>query len=92
MNPTLVQYIGFVVAALILCWAVVELKRRYLRQKKADLKPMDTWVQLDSTLTGESEEPLLIEDSEEEKEEVLEPDIHTRAQQNGHHTESKKLL
>jgi hypothetical protein len=92
MDPRLVEYIGFVVAALILGWAAVELKRRYSRQKKANLEPLGTWVKLDSTLTDDIEEPLLVEDSDEEKEEVLEPDIHTRAQQNGHHSESKKLL
>jgi hypothetical protein len=92
MDPKLVEYIGFVVAALILGWAVVELRRRYFRQKKTDSEQPNTWVKLDSTLTAESEESVLIEDSEEEKEEVLEPDIHTRAQQNGHHSESKKLL
>ena len=92
MDPTLVEYIGFVVAALILGWAVVELNRRYFRQRKADLEPPNTWVKLDSTLTDDLEELLPVEDSDEEKEEVLEPDIHTRAQQNGHHSESKKLL
>ncbi len=38
------------------------------------------------------EERLSVEDSDEEKEEVPEPDIRTLAQQNGHHSESKKLL
>jgi hypothetical protein len=92
MDPTLVEYIGFVVAALILGWAVVELNRRYFRQRKAGLEPPNTWVKLDSTLTDDSEELLLVEDSGEEKEEVPEPDIQTLAQQNGHHSESKKLL
>jgi hypothetical protein len=89
MDPTLVEYIGFVVATLILGWAVVELSRRYFRQRKADLEPPNTWVKLDSTLTDDIEELLPVEDSDEE---VPEPDIHTRAQQNGHHSESKKLL
>jgi len=92
MDPTLVEYIGFVVAALILGWAVVELNRRYFRQRKAGLRPPSTWVKLDSSLTDDGEELLQIEDSGEEKEEVPEPDIHTLAQQNGHHSESKKLL
>ncbi len=92
MDPALVEYIGFVVAALILGWAVVELNRRYFRQRKADLEPPNTWVKLDSTLTDDVEGLLPIEDSVEEKEEVPEPDIHTLAQQNGHHSESKKLL
>ena len=85
------EYIGFVVAALILGWAVVELNRRYFRQRKADLEPPNTWVQLDSTFTDDVEQSLPIDDSDEEKAEVPEPDIHTLAQQNGHHSESKKL-
>src|SRR5260370_23197786 len=47
---TLFRSIGFVVAALILGWAVVELNRRYFRQRKVDhLDPLSTWVKLDST-------------------------------------------
>lgn len=91
MDPTLVEYIGFVVAELILGWAVVELNRRYFRQRKAHLELPNTWVQLDSTFTDDIEQSLPIEESDEEKEEVPEPDIHTLAQQNGHHSESKKL-
>ncbi len=91
MDPTLVEYIGFVVAALILGWAVVELNRRYFRQRKAHLEPPNTWVQLASTFTDDTEKSLPIEESDEEKEEVPEPDIRTLAQQNGHHSESKKL-
>ncbi len=34
MNPTLYEYLGFVVAALILGWAIVEISRRYFRQRK----------------------------------------------------------
>ena len=91
MEPRLVEYIGFVVAALILGWAVVELNRRYFRQRKADLEPPNTWVQLDSTFTDDTEQSLPIEESDQEKGEAPEPDIRTLAQQNGHHSESKKL-
>ncbi len=92
MDPKLVEYIGLFVAALILGWAVVELSRRYVRQRRADLEPVNTWVRLDSTLKDDIEELLPDEDSDEEQEDVLEADIHTRAQQNGHHSESKKRL
>ncbi len=92
MDPTLVEYIGFVVAALILGWAVVELNRRYFRQRKVDLEPLNTWVKLDSTHEDDAEEPLLDEETDEDQEEISEQGIHTRAQQNGHHSESKKLL
>ncbi len=92
MDPTLVDYIGFVVAALILGWAVVELSRRYFRQKKVDLESLNTWVKLDSTREDDSEEPLPGEETEGDQEETSEQGIHTRAQQNGHHSESKRLL
>jgi hypothetical protein len=92
MDTTLVEYIGFVVAALILGWAVAELNRRYFRQRRSDLEPLKTWVRLDSTRVDEIEEPLQDEDSDEDLEEADEPDIHSRAQQNGHHSQSKKLL
>lgn len=93
MDPRLVQYIGFVVAALILGWAVVELNRRYFRQRKVDyLDPLSTWVKLDSTHTDNAEESLLGEGTNEDQEETPEQNLHTRAQQNGHHSESKKIL
>jgi hypothetical protein len=92
MDPTLVEYIGFVVAALILGWAVFELNSRYFRQKKAKPEPPNTWVKLDSTRGDDREDSLPVEDGDEEKEVVPGPDIHTLAQQNGHHSQSKKLL
>jgi hypothetical protein len=87
-----VEYIGFVVAALILGWAVVELNRRCFRQRRADLQPLNTWVKWDSTLADDIKESLPDEDSHEEEEDVPKSDIHIRAQQNGHYSESKKIL
>ncbi len=93
MDPRLVQYIGFVVAALILGWAVVELNKRYFRQRKVDyLDPLSTWVRLDSTHADNAEESPLGEGTNEDQEETPEQSLHTRAQQNGHHSESKKIL
>ena len=92
MDPRLVEYIGFVVAALILGWAVVELNRRYFRQRKVDIDPLSTWVKLDSAHADNAEESLLGEGTAEDQEETPERSLHTRAQQNGHHSESKKIL
>jgi hypothetical protein len=93
MDPRLVEYIGFVVAALILGWAVAELNRRYFRQRKEDhLDPLSTWVKLDSAHADNAEESLLGEGTAEDQEETPERSLHTRAQQNGHHSESKKIL
>jgi hypothetical protein len=92
MDPMLVEYIGFVVAALILGWAVVELNRRYFRKRKVDLDPLSAWVKLDSTHMDNAEESLSGVGTDEDKEETSKQSLHTRAQQNGHHSESKKLL
>ena len=92
MYPTLIEYLGFVVAALILGWAVIELNRRYFRQRKVDSKLLNTWVKLDSTLEDDIEGSLPDEESDEEEESVPEANIQFRAQHNGYHSESKKLL
>ncbi len=92
MYPTLIEYLGFVVAALILGWAVFELNRRYFRQRRVDSKPLNTWVKLDSTLEDDIERSLPDEENDEEEESVPEANIQIRAQHNGYHSESKKLL
>ena len=92
MNPTLIEYLGFGVAALILGWAIIEIRRRYLRQRRVDSKPLNTWVTLDSTLEDDIEKSLPAEESDEDEEIVAEANIQIRAQHNGYHSESKKLL
>jgi hypothetical protein len=92
MYPTLIEYLGFVVAALILGWAVIELNRRYFHQRKADSKPLNSWVKLDSTFEDDIESSLPDEESDEEEESVSEANIRIRAQHNGYHSESKKPL
>jgi hypothetical protein len=92
MNPTLIEYLGFVVAALILGWAMIEINRRYIRQRRVDSKTQNTWVKLDSTLDDDIEKSLPDEESDEEEESVPEANIQIRAQHNGYHSESKKLL
>jgi hypothetical protein len=92
MNPTLIEYLGFVVAALILGWAMIEINRRYIRQRRVDSKTQNTWVKLDSTLDDAIEKSLPDEESDEEEESVPEANIQIRAQHNGYHSESKKLL
>ena len=97
MNPTLVGYVGFVVAALILIWAVFEMSRRLTRRKKIDAKALDTWVKLDSTRSDGSEAVLPpthddTSDDDDDQEDIPESNLHIRAQQNGHYSESKKPL
>lgn len=92
MNPMLYEYLGFVVAAIILGWAIFEISGRYFRQRKADRKSINTWVKLDSTFEGDIDKALPDEDADEEEENVPESNIQIRAQHNGYHSESKKLL
>lgn len=94
MSPTVVTYIGFVVAALILGWAGVELGRRYFRRRTLDARTMNSWVHFKPNSIDHAEYPMPAVDVEDDddEEELPRKDIHTRAQQNGHHSESKKLL
>jgi hypothetical protein len=90
MDLTVVEYIGFVVAALILIWAVIEINKRLYRHDKFYGKSLDNWVELD-TKRSEAREELppkatIVDDDEDE----IEAELHTRARQNGHHAESQK--
>ena len=92
MYPTLYTYLGFVVAVFILSWAIFEMSRRYFRQRRAEKKPLNAWVKLDPTFENDVEKPLPVEEGDEEEENISEANIQIRAQHNGHHSESKKLL
>jgi hypothetical protein len=92
MDPAALPYLGFIVAALILMWGVMELSKRYSRHQKTGVGALDHLVQLDITRRNEPEESLpdsVLENQEEDPE----PGIHdTRAKQNGHYSESKKRI
>lgn len=92
MDPMVVEYIGIVVAALILGWAVVELNRRYFRQRKQDVEVLNTWIKIDSTRASDVNVDELLPGEDSDQEDASEPDRHTRAQQNGHYSESTKPL
>lgn len=91
MHPTIIAYIGFLVAVLILIWASIEFSRRISRRQKMDRKTLNTWVRLDSPRTNTLEEPLPDADDDDQGE-IAEQNIHTRAQQNGHSSERKKRM
>ncbi len=91
MNPTLVTFIGFVVALLIIVWAVSELTRRYTRQKNVNAKILDAWVTLKPNTTNSIEE-VILEHDDEQNEGVTDSVLHKRAKQNGHYSQSKKPL
>jgi hypothetical protein len=81
MHPIFITYIGFFVAALILVWAVFEMSRRFYRRRKVNAKVMNTWAPLQPPAS-----PL----PEKEGEEKPRLNHHSRSQQNGHYSESKK--
>ena len=92
MNSSAVQYVGFIVAALILTWAVIEINRRYFRRRRGDVRSLNTWVQLDTGQPGAKEEDLPASGDDENTDDSGEQDLQTRARQNGHYSESKKPL
>jgi len=101
MEPTIWAYLGIVVAILILLWAVLEMRTRVTRRsrKKPNAKAMNTmntWIKLDSTPVDAvlEEQRLLsiLDDEEDEQEEEAQHNLHIRAQQNGHYSQSKKPL
>ncbi|HKV57843.1 MAG TPA: hypothetical protein VJO32_06155 [Ktedonobacteraceae bacterium] len=92
MNSSTVQYVGFIVAALILTWAVIEINRRYSRRRKTDVRSLNTWVHLDTAQPDAPEESLPASDASAEPADSNEQNLQTRARQNGHYSESKKPL
>lgn len=83
MSPTVITYLGFFVAALIILWAGIELGRRFYKRKKIDARVMNTWLPLQPTTAAETEDGELDNDAQ--------TDLPPRAQQNGHYSESKKI-
>ncbi len=91
MSPTLVTYIGFIVAISILIWGVIELGRRWYARRSIHPQAMNTWVHLKPTsLARDAIENLSA--SAEDDEEGSPQESRSRAQQNGHYSESKKTL
>lgn len=91
MSPTFVVYIGFVVAVVILVWGVLELSQRWDGRRRTRHQAINTWVPLKPTVVDRNttEGRLSDEDSDEEP---AQRDSDSRAQQNGHYSESKKTL
>ena len=95
MNPTLWSYLGIVVAILIFIWAAIEIGSRFNRHKKHHTQTMNTWIPLDSNRPNvvQEEPPLVLADNEEDElEDEALHNLHIRAQQNGHYSQSKKPL
>lgn len=87
MDPMVVQYLGFIVAALILIWAVIEVNKRLYRRNQPDLKSLNNWVELDTKRPEAREEPPGADHAENNEDEI---ELHMRSRQNGHHAESQR--
>ena len=92
MNASAVQYVGFIVAALILTWAVIEINRRYFRRRKADVRSLNTWVPLDTKQSDVAEESIPASEDDDETDASVEQNLRARASQNVHYSESKTSL
>lgn len=91
MIVSIVPYLGLVVALLVLVWGMIEMVSRFRRrQKKIDTQTMNTWIAFKPMPEELINEQLTNAraDTEEESAE----DLHKKAQQNGHYSESKKNL
>jgi hypothetical protein len=91
MDNSTVQYAGFIVAALILIWGVIEINRRYFKRRKMDARSLSTWVHLDASQhdAPEDGQPAAHDDATTDS---SEQDMQTRARQNGHYSESKRAF
>lgn len=94
MDPTVLRYIVFIVAALILIWAVFEMRTRLIRRKKLDVTSLNRWEKLDATTPAHGKEGSMsfIGAEDKQEEQVEEADVHARAQQNGHFIPTRKKL
>jgi len=84
MDPMIVQYVLFVLAALFIIGAVIALNRWLYRHSKPGLGGPNTWTRLDTRRPESREEALSNSALDEEEEEEEEAELHVRARQNGH--------
>lgn len=78
----IIQYIAFIVVALIIIWAVIELNKRLIRMRDKDER--GRWVRLDVRRLQRHQHA--DEDEDDPEEEINE--IHMHARRNGYHTEN----
>lgn len=93
MTTTAVQYIGFIVAALILIWGVIVINRRYFTPGKMNDRSLKTWVHLDASQPDAPQEaPPATPANDDDPPPTSQQDMQTRARQNGHYSESKRAF
>jgi len=87
MAPTTATYVGLVVAGLIFLWAILEISRRFLFQKRRDSQRKNTWVDFRPHTAVDPEDSFAPPNAESEQHPAT---LQSRAQQNGHYSKSKK--
>ncbi len=100
MNLTLVTFIGFVVAVLILMWAIAEMTSRYTRQKQAQKKMLDTWLTIKPTSSSNVESANDFAPNTEYEEgitsgrtrDTIDAELDKHVKQNGHLGQHKNSL
>ncbi len=91
MDSMIVQYVLFILVALLIIAGVVALNRWLYRQSKPRAGGPATWVKLDTRRPEVREEALasavLADDDDEDEDEA---DLRVRARQNGHHANGSR--
>jgi hypothetical protein len=97
MDLAVIRYAVFVVAALILIWAILEMRWRMTRksrQPRTRIRRLGSWVDLDTTAGGDAagDPPGVVDAEAGIPDAQAAQDLQERAQQNGHFSGSKKKL
>ena len=82
MNPTVITYVGLMVAASILVWGTITIVQHTRRHTKAPIRPPDSWITI---------RPFSSVDEVAEKEPNPLLDAYLRGQQSGYYSRSKKI-
>ena len=93
MDLTVIRYVVFVVVALILIWAVLEMRWRFQRKsKQSGVRRPSSWIDFDTTSTNAMyDESLPVVDEDHNiLDDKASHDINQRSRQNGHYSGTKK--
>jgi flagellar biosynthesis/type III secretory pathway M-ring protein FliF/YscJ len=85
MDFMVVQYVGFVVTALVLIWAVIEINKRLARRDRSQDESPQNWAELDTKRPEAREERSSKDMHLDQSEEGRKGELQARAMQNGHH-------
>jgi hypothetical protein len=93
MDLTVIRYVVFVVVALILIWAVLEMRWRFQRKsKQSGVRRLGSWIDFDTTSTNAMHDESLpvVDEDHNVLDDKASQDMHQRSRQNGHYSGTKK--